>query len=283
MVAIGTALAHPPKSSSAATVGAGLDTVLDAAGAPQPAPMSLAVNVSGTFIIEAAVEEEGAAGAGSGVLHALLPQGSIFAENILVTVDVVADTSGFGAGGGSGLERLKAELKSCCVDVQLGGCGAGFAAGGGELASPNGSLDTEDDGGGFGFAGADLKLENPKSRPLEEIDEVRGWGLGRGGLEGVVRLSNRLPPLMEEVREVTWGAAGVDLALVKGDRFAKGDGFSVGFCGGCDGVLDGGKLSPLKASVNPPKLDDDVDWAGSVVRSPKEDVRSCCTGAGGFE
>jgi len=41
----GAALVHPPKSSSGATVGVGL-----LAGAPHPAPMSLAVRVSGTLI-----------------------------------------------------------------------------------------------------------------------------------------------------------------------------------------------------------------------------------------
>lgn len=46
----GAALAQPPKSSSSVTEGAG---GLDAVGeAPQPAPTSLAVSVSGSFIIE---------------------------------------------------------------------------------------------------------------------------------------------------------------------------------------------------------------------------------------
>ena len=45
LVVDGAALVHPPKSSSGATVGVGL-----LAGAPHPAPMSLAVRVSGTLI-----------------------------------------------------------------------------------------------------------------------------------------------------------------------------------------------------------------------------------------
>lgn len=47
----GAALAQPPKSSSAATVGAGLEAA--ALGAPQPWPTSFGVKVSGTFIIDA--------------------------------------------------------------------------------------------------------------------------------------------------------------------------------------------------------------------------------------
>ena len=52
----GAALAQPPKSSSAATVGAGLEAVR--LGAPQPWPTSFGVKVSGTFIRDAG---EGAA------------------------------------------------------------------------------------------------------------------------------------------------------------------------------------------------------------------------------
>lgn len=82
----GAALVQPPKSSSAATVGVGLGAAL---GAPQPPPMSLAVKVSGTFIIDAV---DGAAGAGpgvgSGVLQALPPQGSMLADIILTAVAV---------------------------------------------------------------------------------------------------------------------------------------------------------------------------------------------------
>lgn len=191
---VGTALAHPPKSSSAATVGAGFEAALED-GTPQPAPMSLAVNVSGTFIIDSVLE--GTGGAGSGVLQASAPQG--FAENMLVAVEVAAETSAFGGGTGLGLERLKADFKSGCGDFQPGGCGAGLGAEGGGLLRPNGSLDGDDWKVCAVFAG--VGLVNTEPRPLEDTDAVRccGWG----GRLGDVRLSNKLPPLMEEVREVT--------------------------------------------------------------------------------
>lgn len=41
-----------------------------------------------------------------------------------------------------------------------------------------------------------------------------------------------------------------------------------------------GKLSPLKASVRPPMLDDDAECGGGEARSPNEEVRPCCAGAG---
>ena len=70
---------------------------------------------------------------------------------------------------------------------------------------------------------------------------------------GEVRLSNKLPPLADAVGDEIFGAAGGDFLVAKLVRLAKGDGFSAGFGGG--EVADG-KLSPLKASVKPPILDD---------------------------
>jgi hypothetical protein len=170
---IGAALVQPPKSSSAATVGVGLG------GAPQPDPMSLAVNVSGTFIIEAAdgVAAAGAgagSGTGSGVLHAFPPHGSMFAGSTLADGALAGDVCLGGAEGCiTGLERLNAEFISCCGDGALG-CGGGeetaAGAGGGE-ERPNRSFDKEEDGG-FGFVG-DAKPPKPKSCPLEEIEVVR--------------------------------------------------------------------------------------------------------------
>lgn len=95
----GAALVQPPKSSSAATVGVGLDAAL---GAPQPLPMSLAVRVSGTFIIDDAVDGAARAGSGaaSGVLHALPPQGSMLADIMLAAAAVAVGTSAFGGAAG---------------------------------------------------------------------------------------------------------------------------------------------------------------------------------------
>lgn len=115
LLEVGAALAQPPKSSSAATVGAGL-LAAAVAGVPQPAPMSFAVNVSGTFIALEIVEVVAdGAGTGSGVLHALLPHGSMLAdESILVTaaVDVVADVfcAGLNVSDNDEDERLNTEF-----------------------------------------------------------------------------------------------------------------------------------------------------------------------------
>lgn len=112
----GAALVQPPKSSSAVTVVGCLDEVL----APQPAPMSLGVRVSGTFIM---VEAEAvvSAGAGSGLFHALASNGSQFDESMFggMAAVVVVGGSCLGAGAsgaaccGAGFERLKAECNSC--------------------------------------------------------------------------------------------------------------------------------------------------------------------------
>lgn len=152
----GAALVHPPKSSSTATVGAGFGAAL---GAPQPLLMSFAVRVSGTRIMDDAVD--GAAGAGSGaasgVLHALPPQGSMLADITLAAVAVATGTSGFGAAWGwgckDGPERLNAELNSCCGEDTAGFGGDIEAAGaaGGE-DRPKRSLERDDEGG-LGFAG----------------------------------------------------------------------------------------------------------------------------------
>ena len=138
---IGAALAHPPKSSSAATVGAGLEPA-ERAGAPQPPPTSLAVSVSGTFIIEDGAGA--AAGAGSGVPQALPPHGSMVVGGSTLATDAVV-LAGFGAGAGAGV-RLKADFSSCCGEVDANGGGgetAAGAAGAGE-ENPNKSLERGD-------------------------------------------------------------------------------------------------------------------------------------------
>lgn len=169
----GAALAHPPKSSSAVTVGAGLGS-----GAPQPPPMSAAVKVSGTFIIEdgaagagAGAREGAGAGAGSGVLQALPPHGSMPPDMAFAAAAVAAGT--WGLGGEvckGGLDRLKAELIPCCGDDTVG---FGGAAGGEER--PKRSLERDDDGGlGFeGWGGGEANPPNPKSCEFEEIEVVR--------------------------------------------------------------------------------------------------------------
>lgn len=110
----GAALVHPPKSSSGATVAAeavvvGVVVVAAAAvGAPQPAPISLEVRVSGILIesemegcadaVDFAAEGVGT-GAGSGVFQAFPPHGSMLdEENILVTLDVEVVAAAFCAG-----------------------------------------------------------------------------------------------------------------------------------------------------------------------------------------
>lgn len=109
----GAALVHPPKSSSGATVAAEVVVVVvvvvaRAAGAPQPAPMSPPVKVSGILIesvIEGCADVVGfaaggaGAGAGSGVLQAFPPHGSMLdEENMLVTLDVEVVGAAFWVG-----------------------------------------------------------------------------------------------------------------------------------------------------------------------------------------
>lgn len=181
----GAALAHPPKSSSAATVGE--DLAADAAGAPHPLPMSLAVNVSGTFIM---VDGAGAA-AGSGVLQASLPQASMLLEKTLDVVAAIGLGAGAGAGAGAGLERLKIELRSADgEDTALGGGEVVVVRG--EDDRPNKSLE-EFAAGGFGFEAGVAVLVKPKPRPLDEM-EVARCGCGFGAVLDV-RLSNNPPPV----------------------------------------------------------------------------------------
>jgi hypothetical protein len=143
--------------------------------------MSLAVRVSGTFIIEELEVPTG--GAGSGVLHALPPppQGSMLAGSALAIDAVAVDTLDLGAeadtGAGAGALILKAADNSCCGEVVAGGGGDFLVvvAEAGE-ENPKRSLDSDEDGGGwFGLdSGGDAKLVYPaESNPLDEIDVVR--------------------------------------------------------------------------------------------------------------
>ena len=226
----GTALVHPPKSSSVATVGARFfDAGGDVTGADQSRPTSFAVKVSGTFIIEVAVVDDvGGAGSGgsSGTFHALPPHSSMLGGSILATVEVVVETLGFGSGsGGSGLDMLKAAFKSFSGLDQLGARGAGGGIGGRGSSIPNGSLGTDagcgvggrgssspngsletDGGGGAAVGVAEAKPVKSESNPFDEVDGARACGAGRddglaGGGDAI--LSKMLPPLTEELREVT--------------------------------------------------------------------------------
>jgi hypothetical protein len=123
----------------------------------------------------------------------------------------------------------------------------GADAGGEE--NPNKSFDRDDDGG-LGLTVGEENPPNPKSCPLEETEVVRDWGWGFGAdMVGEAKLSKKSPPADPE-GDVTFGAAGVDLAPPKDERLENADGFSAGLAGGGEVVV--GKLSPLKASVRPP-------------------------------
>lgn len=170
---IGAALAQPPKSSSAVTLGF---REVEALPPPQPAPMSLGVSVSGTFIIEDAAGS-GAGGSGSGVSQALPPQGSMLAEKAPAgTAGAGAGAAaGLGAGCGAGCERLKADCSSSCGDGTSGFGGDCFGGevvdvGGGD-ERPNRSLE-KDGWRRSGFILGDVKLLKPCPKPFEET-EVR--------------------------------------------------------------------------------------------------------------
>lgn len=278
VVATGAALSQVPKSSSAATVGAGL------AAEPHPEPTSLAVSFSGTFIMDAVEGCAAGTGSGSGALHALPPpppQGSMLEESMLALtagVETVAVSGcGLGAGGGEGL-RLKADFISSCGERTGGGAVAVLVGGGGDARPKRSSeADGPEDKGllGCGAAGAgagEAKSVKPRSCPKEN-ESLRDWGLGDAVPVGEVRLSNKLElPAAEAVGEETFGAAGGDLILAKLARLANGEAFSAGFDGGGEAV--DGMVNPLNASVRPPMFDEPpAGGAGADAISPKEGAR----------
>lgn len=184
----GAALSQPPKSSSPDIVGAGFE------GAPQPAPTSFAVRVSGTFIMEAGDAVAAApAGSGSGVLHAFPPPHGSMVEERMLAVTVGVDTldgsglgSGLGAGGGDGF-RLNADFISSWGDamdmVGGGGGGAAVVVVGGDDRSKR-SSEADRTGGcgllccccglcGGGCGGGDAKPVKPMSCPREENESLR--------------------------------------------------------------------------------------------------------------
>lgn len=141
--------------------------------------------------------------------------------------------------------------------------------------SPNKSFESDEEGG-FGLAVGEVNPPNPKSCPAEDTDVVRDWGL-RADMVGEAKLSNK-SPLADPEGDVTFGAAGVDLAAPKDARLENAEGFSAGLAGG--GEVVEGKLNPLKASVRPPMFDEAEGGAGEAM-SPNELPRWCCAGGAG--
>jgi hypothetical protein len=158
---------------------------------------------------------------------------------------LVAGALGGARGCIGGAEILNAEFISCCGDVAADFGGETVAWGAEEVEeSPNRSFERDDDGG-LGLTVGDVKPPNPKSCPFEDTEVVRDWGFG----VWEEKLSKRSPRADPE-GDVTFGAAGVDLAPPKDARLENAEGFSTGLAGGGEVVV--GKLSPLKASVRPP-------------------------------
>lgn len=216
LIGAGVGSAHPPKSSSAATAGAGL---VAGEGAPQPLPMSFAVKVSGTFIADVAFEAA-AGGDGSAMLHAFPPQGSrVLAENAFegLTVLVGGDLTVACCGG---KERLKTEVwlgeatggEVVIVSVAVG---AVLACGTGEEKRSNISLDAL---GGAAGAFVDPTVDPIRSK-VEGGGDVTWSGFGSGCAEISLK---KLPPL-DIAGEVIFGAAGEDLELVRLSKAAKVD------------------------------------------------------------
>ena len=186
---------HPPKSSSAVTVGCVVDLLADEIGAPHPPDMSFGVIRLGTLpnstfgaagfagsgvphppdmsfgvIRDGTLPSStfGAAGlAGSGAPHALVsapPQGSNMLE---LECEATAVRAGCGAGAGLGAvvvveDKLKAELKA-----------GGLWTGGDETFAT---------GTTGGLEGADVKSLKPSSANKSAgMDVVGGLAAGGGG------------------------------------------------------------------------------------------------------
>ena len=98
----------------------------------------------------------------------------------------------------------------------------------------------------------------------------KGAGLGAGGPVGVA--SKKLPPLSGG-GEVTWAADGVDLLGIDDGKFERPEKAD---CGDCTGGLAGPellKLSPPKASANPPNAS--FGCARGEAMPPNDGCRSC--------
>ncbi len=139
-----------------------------AAGAPQPLPISLAVMVSGTFIMEDACF---GGGDGSAAPHALAPHGSILVENRLLVILEVEEGGGWDACCSLGDESLKTEFVA--GDVIGDGPRAEVFAVGDEKRS-NILVDVAG-GGAFDFVGLILLSAKLKSCPMDGIDGTLAW------------------------------------------------------------------------------------------------------------
>lgn len=262
----GMALAHPPKSSSSETAGAGL--VLGT-GAPHPLPTSLAVRVSGTFIVEDICF---AGWAGSGAPHALPPQGSIaLVESMFVTLEVLTGGDVAVGFGGGGEERLKMESMLDCWGACAGAAvgAGGEAIGGGEERKSKADVDV--------LGGAAGDFAEPRVAPIrsklfpEEIEVfLVCWSFGPNS-DGAE--SKNPPPLSAEEGEVSLGIAGGDFGLVRVSNAEKLDCFAAE----ADAVVEDGNFKPLNASVRPLNASFEVrDWGDCIPDIEPNDVfRSC--------
>jgi hypothetical protein len=238
------ALLQPPKSSSWLTVGLLEEVPSLLPQPPKSSSFDTLVIAGALYVLVVAAgalyEVVGGAGAAdSGVLQALLePQASMLSKPDIADV-------GAGFGGGTGLDRLKAE-----AEVEF----AGFEGAGAPISNRSpmpelvGTGDLVDICAGAG-AGADVK--SPKSP--NPLDMRAGCGLAAGAAEGlgggVGFASKKLPPLIELVR---------DAGEV---RFEKAEG--LGCCCCCCETDGPPKFKPPKASAMPPK--EDVETAGDCI------------------
>jgi hypothetical protein len=136
--------------------------------APQPLPISFAVMVSGTFIMD---DTCFGGGDGSTGPHALVPQGSILVENrLLVILEVevggVADACCCFCDG-----SLKTEF---VVGDVFGGGSGGEVVATGVVKRPN-MLSEVAEVAAFDFVGPILVLAKLKPCPMDEIDGVFVW------------------------------------------------------------------------------------------------------------
>jgi len=128
---------------------------------------------------------------------------------------------------------------------------------GGEVVTGVAKSKRSPEGGGGGGGAFDARLVFCEKLMSLSLDDSEATWLGGLGVTLEEILSKKRPPPKELFEGVTFGAARVDLIPPRLPRFEKGDGLSCCFWG--EDVV-AGKLKPLKASVNPPKLEDCGCW-----------------------